>query len=208
MFQKFLHAYAESIAVRIASTGFLFILPIGITTSWLGAAYLMEFSGASFHQVFWGLLFFGLISVFTSGFLSLYFFERYVIQQRAAKSWGWVVIRILLYLLASVPEGYATLLGIRFGVGTYPHSVENIYFVQVIAMSPIMALLYTLAERAVAEIRQREAGLKKQIETLRIEIDQMKREKQVKEIVDTDFFQSLRQKAQTMRDRADGLTPA
>lgn len=72
-------------------------------------------------------------------------------------------------------------------------------------MSPIMALLYTLAERAVAEVRKREAGLKKQIETLRIEIDQMKREQQVNEIVETDFFNELRQKAQDIRKRADGV---
>lgn len=56
MFQKFLYAYIDSIAVRIAITGLFMIVPVGITTSWLGASYLMEFSGASFQKIFLGSL--------------------------------------------------------------------------------------------------------------------------------------------------------
>jgi len=208
MFQKFLYAFADSIAVRIAITGTVIIVPLGITTSWLGAAYLMEFSGASFQQIFWSLLWFGLISVFTSGFIFLYSFERWIIRGRALTSWFWLATRLILYLLASIPEGYATLMGIRLGLREYPPSIESIYFVEAVTGSVIMALLYTLAERAVAEIRKREAGYKKQIETLRIEIDHMKREQQVKEIVESDFFQDLQQKAQDIRKRAEGSASA
>ena len=41
--------------------------------------------------------------------------------------------------------------------------------------------------------------MKQQIEMLKIEIDEVKRERQVSEIVETDFFQNLKVKAAAMR---------
>ena len=52
------------------------------------------------------------------------------------------------------------------------------------------------------EVRQRETQLKAQITELRIEIDTAKRTKQVEEIVSTDFFQDLMQKASVARNRS------
>ena len=54
----------------------------------------------------------------------------------------------------------------------------------------------------VGQVREREQNLKREVQELRIEIDDTKKTKQVKEIVDTDFFRDLKSKAQTMRSRA------
>ena len=47
----------------------------------------------------------------------------------------------------------------------------------------------------------REQALRQEIEQLRIEIDEAKRQKQVSEIVDSDFFQDLQSKARNLRNR-------
>jgi HAMP domain-containing protein len=53
----------------------------------------------------------------------------------------------------------------------------------------------------VGKVRQREEKLKQQVASLKIEIDDVKRQKQVNEIVETDFFQDLQSKARAMRQR-------
>jgi hypothetical protein len=50
------------------------------------------------------------------------------------------------------------------------------------------------------KVYTREQNLRKQVEDLKIMIDESKRKKQVDEIVETEFFQELRTKAQKMRD--------
>jgi len=52
-----------------------------------------------------------------------------------------------------------------------------------------------------SEVYAREQQMKQQLAELRIEIDEVKRKKQVEEIVDTDFFRELREKAQELRRR-------
>lgn len=49
------------------------------------------------------------------------------------------------------------------------------------------------------KVRQREQTLRKQVEALKIEIDETKRKKQVSEIADSDFFRELQTKARDMR---------
>jgi hypothetical protein len=49
------------------------------------------------------------------------------------------------------------------------------------------------------KVRQREQTLKRQVEALKIEIDETKRKKQVSEIADSDFFKELQTKARDMR---------
>lgn len=51
------------------------------------------------------------------------------------------------------------------------------------------------------EVYSREQRLKQQVRELRIEVDEAKRQKHVKEIVETDFFQDLALKAQILRKR-------
>jgi nitrogen fixation/metabolism regulation signal transduction histidine kinase len=63
----------------------------------------------------------------------------------------------------------------------------------------------TLAEvfrQMVAKVAAREQRLKEQVRELRIEIDEVKRKEQVREIVETDFFQDLKIKAHAMRSRS------
>jgi hypothetical protein len=54
---------------------------------------------------------------------------------------------------------------------------------------------------AALEAYTREQSLKQEIIQLRIEIDEVKQRQQVKEIVDSDFFQDLTQRAKDMRQR-------
>jgi CRP-like cAMP-binding protein len=54
-------------------------------------------------------------------------------------------------------------------------------------------------QRMAREVALREAGLKQQVEDLRIEIDTAKRAREVLEITETDYFQQLKQRAQTLR---------
>jgi GAF domain-containing protein len=51
-------------------------------------------------------------------------------------------------------------------------------------------------------VRQRESALKEQIRELQIEIDEVKKTRQVQEIVETEYFQKLREQAKQMRAQA------
>lgn len=62
----------------------------------------------------------------------------------------------------------------------------------------------SFASIAISNARQvaaREAHLRRQVESLRIEVDELKREQHVDEIVGTEFFQGLRQRASQLRRR-------
>jgi hypothetical protein len=71
-------------------------------------------------------------------------------------------------------------------------------------------LLETIAPQAAiaidnaVQVLQRERRLKEQIAQLRIQIDHSKRDKQVAEITETDYFQQLQEKAQQMREERVG----
>jgi len=64
----------------------------------------------------------------------------------------------------------------------------------------IAALAADFAQMA-ARVQQREEALRKEIMQLRIEIDEAKKQKQVQEIVSSDFFQDLQDKARRMREQ-------
>ncbi|HXJ84142.1 MAG TPA: response regulator [Candidatus Methylomirabilis sp.] len=53
--------------------------------------------------------------------------------------------------------------------------------------------------RMAVEVAAREAQLKKTIQVLQIEIDQVQKARQVSEITDTEYFQELRRKAKALR---------
>lgn len=57
-------------------------------------------------------------------------------------------------------------------------------------------------------VKQRQDELREQLSELKIEIDQEKRKKMVTEITSTDYFQSLRQRAQQLRQRPHPSPPA
>jgi transcriptional regulator with GAF, ATPase, and Fis domain len=58
------------------------------------------------------------------------------------------------------------------------------------------ALLY---EKTVREAKEREERLQRQIQELRIELDEARQDKQVAEITETDYFQQLRGEAEDLR---------
>lgn len=64
-----------------------------------------------------------------------------------------------------------------------------------------IASLAQVFEIMVGKVYQREQALLRQVAELKIEVDESKRQKQVSEIVDTGFFQDLREKAREMRER-------
>lgn len=56
-------------------------------------------------------------------------------------------------------------------------------------------------QKMAIEVHLREQHLRHQVQELRVEIDEAKRQQQVKEIVDTDFFKDLAIKAKALRNR-------
>jgi len=54
-------------------------------------------------------------------------------------------------------------------------------------------------QRMAREVQARERRLKQQVQELRIEVDQVKRARQVAEITDTGYFEQLREKAEEIR---------
>ena len=64
-----------------------------------------------------------------------------------------------------------------------------------------LAAFARILEKTAKEVVSRTKAMKAEIKTLKVEIDQQKKEKQVKEIIETDFFKELELKAKTLRDR-------
>lgn len=69
-------------------------------------------------------------------------------------------------------------------------------------VEPIVESLSTLAAAAL-EVYMREERLRRQIRELHVQIDEEKRERQVAEIAETDYFQELQKRARDMRRRND-----
>ncbi len=203
MFEKFLSRFYESTLLRLLVSGLIVLIPVGFITAWLGAAYLKTFLDVDFFETLFNLLLFGGGAAFLTGALLLYAIERWIIRDRALTSWKWVNIRIILFVLAGIPEGYSTLIGIRMNMQQYPPLVEAIYFLQTTAAASVIGILYTMLERAVQEMKKREAKLKSKINALHIEIDQLKRKERVEEITGSDFFQDIKERAAEMRDKGD-----
>jgi CHASE3 domain sensor protein len=71
----------------------------------------------------------------------------------------------------------------------------------------LQQMMESFSSLAVAALEAyiREQALHRQIQELRIEIDQAKKERQVAEITESDYFQELRQKARELRSRTEQL---
>lgn len=69
----------------------------------------------------------------------------------------------------------------------------------------LQQMMESFSSLAVAALEAyiREQALRNQIQELRIEIDQAKKERQVAEITESDYFQGLRQKARELRNRPE-----
>ncbi|MBL7184337.1 MAG: HAMP domain-containing protein, partial [Anaerolineae bacterium] len=89
----------------------------------------------------------------------------------------------------------------RVAEGDYGQSVSAVYSG---ALRDEVSTLAQVFEMMIGKVRQREESLKRQVQELRIEIDQTKKAKQVAEITETEYFHELREHAAMMRKRSKG----
>jgi HAMP domain-containing protein len=85
--------------------------------------------------------------------------------------------------------------------GDYDQSVSALYSG---TLRDEVATLAQVFEMMINKVREREESLKRQVQELRIEIDQAKKAKQVAEITETEYFQGLREHAAKLRERTKG----
>jgi DNA-binding response OmpR family regulator len=74
----------------------------------------------------------------------------------------------------------------------------------VAARSDELGRLARVFQRMALEVQAREQRLTQQIQELHIEIDEVKKARQVAEITETDYFHDLREKARTLRNKVRG----
>lgn len=86
----------------------------------------------------------------------------------------------------------------RIGEGDYEQNLTGLSNSRFPDEIGTLARVFTIM---VDKVYQREQTLRRQVEELKIEIDEVKRQKQVSEIVDSDFFQDLQARAREMRQR-------
>jgi hypothetical protein len=67
-----------------------------------------------------------------------------------------------------------------------------------------VALLSRVFASMATQVKARENQLKKQVEELRIEIDQAKKDKEVSRITETDYFQRIQEAARKIREKGKG----
>ena len=117
----------------------------------------------------------------------------------------YVSIFVVVFLLARTltrPIQRLTVSAERLGEGDYTQDITEVHsggFTrdEIVTLADVFAIM-------AGKVYQREQTLRKQVEALRIEIDDAKRSKQVSEIAETDFFRDLQSKARGMRKRAKG----
>lgn len=111
-------------------------------------------------------------------------------------------IRSLLCAPMQAQEKVIGVIGI-YNAELRSYLAEDLKLLTAIALQAAPALESAIfLQQEMEAARKREAELQEKLKELRIEIDQAKRERQVAEITESDFFQSLKKKAETMRKRA------
>jgi len=112
---------------------------------------------------------------------------------------------VLVYLVSSLftqPIQTLTKAAQKIGEGDYQNGLSFLKAADAAPTFPDeIGTLDRVFRSMVEKVYQREQVLRKQVEDLKIVIDQSKRQKQVSEIVESEFFQDLRTKAQKMRDQ-------
>ena len=113
----------------------------------------------------------------------------------------YAVLFILVYLFSgafSRPIVALTGVAEQIGEGDYEQDLKNItrnrFPDEIDTLSSVFGIM-------LGKVDQREQTLRLQVEELRIMVDSGKRDEQVSEIVDSDFFQNLQDKAKAMRGR-------
>ena len=66
-----------------------------------------------------------------------------------------------------------------------------------------MTKLAQVFKQMAEQVQLREHKLKEQISKLQIQIDEKRQQQEVDEITETDYFQNLKQRAKTLRNKAE-----
>jgi hypothetical protein len=149
----------------------------------------------------------------SAGAIGIDFEASYVYEvQRGIRDRVWIAfgityvsIFVVVFLLARTltrPIQSLTESAERLGEGDYSQDITRVHSGG-ITRDEIVTLADVFAIMA-SKVYKREQTLRKQVEALKIEIDESKRSKQVSEIAETDFFRDLQSKARGMRKRAKG----
>ena len=75
------------------------------------------------------------------------------------------------------------------------------YLAQVMARGDELGRMVVVFNQMVQEVAQREQALKSELQQLRIEINQTRRERELKQITETEYFQNLQARASDLRRR-------
>jgi hypothetical protein len=201
MMQKVFRRILDDIPLRLSVTAVFVTVPLTITTSWLAAAYRQAMGNEDFLSLMARFSLLSFFAAFIAGSVILLPLERWVIRDRAIHSQRWRAIRHLLYIVAGIPVGLAILASLRLGVGQQDTIIESAYIVNAAVFTGAVAIMYTFVEQAAEEVKKRETQLQHQIEELRIEIDEIKRDRQVTEIAGTEYFQDLQAQAEKLKER-------
>jgi len=114
---------------------------------------------------------------------------------------AYVILFILVYLMSSFISNPIIKLAQaaeRVGEGDYQQDFSNMFKTRMADEIHVLASNFAIM---VSKVYRREQTLRKQVEELKIEIDETKRSRQVEEIVETDFFRDLQTRADRMRVR-------
>ena len=87
----------------------------------------------------------------------------------------------------------------NIGRGQYDQNLGRIHNTRVQDEVSTLALII---ENMATQVKGREDTLKEQVQELLIEIDETKRQKQVEDIIESDFFREIKDKAARMRERS------
>jgi HAMP domain-containing protein len=116
------------------------------------------------------------------------------------------VLFVLVFIISQVltrPIIELTKAAAQVGEGNYEQDFSKLSEAGMRNEISTLAEVFTIM---VEKVHRREQTLKRQVETLRIEINATKRRSQVEEIVETDFFKDLQSKAREIRGRRDDRT--
>ncbi|NDJ76202.1 MAG: cell wall metabolism sensor histidine kinase WalK [Chloroflexi bacterium] len=111
-----------------------------------------------------------------------------------------LLITVMVFLMAELlsrPVTALTKAADRIGEGDYDQDLSHLTPGR---FSDEIGKLAEVFEIMVGKVATREQKLKQQVVELQIMIDESKRQEQVEEIVDTDFFRDLQSKARAMRE--------
>jgi hypothetical protein len=185
----------------IQVAGYSCAIPLVVGICWTCASFFQAGWGLDFWKTFFSLTGVTLLSGGIAAPVLFYIVERGVIRNRAISNIRYTILRIVLFGLMSIPIGFIEQFIVKTLVGGYQENLNSIFFVMSLIVCTYVAISLTFLERAAAEFRSREEMYKRQIEALKFEIDEAKREKDISQIIDNESFIDLKAKAQAMKAR-------